>query len=138
MQGTVKFFDRTKGWGFITDTEVKDHFVHHRNIIMDKFRYLDDDDIVNFELGPGNDGREQAISVQPFLTLKMIKDSLKEENLYVKEIKADTNTIAMNALGMDKGYMVVDQNNALQAGEQGMSFWELAAYAGFDTDGLTE
>ncbi len=138
MQGTVKFFDKTKGWGFITDAEGKDHFVHHSNIIMDKFRYLDEDDIVNFELRAGNDDREQAVNVIPFLTLKMIQDSLKEENLYVKEIKADTNTIAMNALGMDKGYMVVDQNSMIQAGEQGMSYLELAAYAGFDTDGLTE
>ncbi len=129
MQGTVKFFDRTKGWGFITDTEGKDHFVHHSNIIMDKFRYLDEDDIVNFELGAGNDGREQAINVQPFFTLKMIKDSLKEENLYAKTIK-DRNGITK--------YQVVNQLDMIQAGEQGMSFLDLAAFTGFDIDGLTE
>lgn len=137
MQGTCKWFDTQKGYGFITDSEGKDVFVHHSNIIMDKFRYLNEDDIVNFELGAGKDGRQQAVNVQPVLTMKTVKDSLKEENLYVKEIKADKNTIIMNALGMKKGYMVVDENNVIQAGEQGMTFLDLAAYAGFDTEGLS-
>lgn len=138
MKGTVKWFNTQKGWGFITDSEGKDHFVHHSNIIMDKFRYLDEDDFVNFELGACNDGRQQAVNVQPILTLKMIKDSLKEENLYIREIKADANTMVMNTLSMDKGYMVIDQNNVIQVGEQGISFLELADYAGFDTEGLAE
>ncbi len=121
------------------DSETKeDVFCHYSQIQMDGFKTLNEDDFVGYELGAGNDGKQQAVNVNPILTRKMIKDSLKEENLYVKEIKADTNTIAMNALGMDKGYMVVDQNNVIQAGEQGMSFLELAAFAGFDTDGLTE
>lgn len=138
MRGTCKWFDTQKGYGFITDSEGKDVFVHHSNIIMDKFRYLNEDDIVNFELGAGKDGRQQAVNVQPVLTMKMVKDSLKEENLYVKEIKADENTVIMNALGMKKGYMVVDQNNVIQAGENGMSFLELAAFAGYDTEELSD
>lgn len=138
MQGTVKFFNRTKGWGFITDSEGKDIFVHHSNIVMDGFRYLNEDDIVNFEFGANKDGREQAVNVNPILTMKIVKDSLKEENLFVKEVKADANTIAMNTLGMDKGYMVVDENDVVVAGEQGMTFLELAAFAGFDTEGLTD
>lgn len=138
MQGTVKFFNITKGWGFITDSEGKDIFVHHSNIVMDGFRYLNEDNIVNFEFGANKDGREQAVNVNPILTMKMVKDSLKEENLFVKEVKADANTIAMNTLGMDKGYMVVDENDVVVAGEQGMTFLELAAFAGFDTEGLTD
>lgn len=138
MQGTVKWFNTQRGYGFIIDPEGKDVFVHHSNIVMDGFRNLDENDIVNFEIGAGKDGREQAVNIQPLLTMKMIKDSLKEENLYVKELKADANTIVLNALGMDKGYMVVDQNNVIQAGEQGMSFLDLAAFAGFDTEGLSE
>lgn len=131
MQGTVKFFDRTKGWGFITDTEGKNHFVHHSNIIMDKFRYLDEDDIVKFELGVGKDGREQAVNVIPVLTMKMIEDSLEKEGLYVHVRNIE------DASGQNT-YLVVDQNNVIQTNEQGMSFLELAAFAGFDTDGLTE
>lgn len=123
MKGTVKFFDTNKGWGFITDSDGKDVFVHHTSIKMDRFRYLNEDDIVNFELGTGDDGREQAINVQPILTMKMIEDSLKAEGLHVRNMK--------DAFG-NGAYMVVDQNNVIQAGEQGMSFLELAAYAGFE------
>lgn len=138
MRGTVKWFDIKKGYGFITDSEGKEHFVHHSNIVMDGFRHLNEDDIVNFELGAGKDGREQAISVQPVLTRDMIENSLKEENLYVKEIKSNKNTIVMNALNMNKGYMVVNENSVLQSSEQGMSFLDLAAFAGFDTEGLAD
>ena len=137
MRGTVKWFDTQKGYGFIIDSESKkDVFVHHSNIIMDGFRHLNEDDIVNFELGAGKDGREQAVDVKPILTRKMVKDSLKEENLYVKEIKANENTVTMNTLGMKKGYMVVNVNDVIQAGENGMSFMELAAFAGYDIEGL--
>ena len=133
MRGTVKWFNAQKGYGFLTDLESKkDVFVHHSNIIMDGFRHLNEDDIVNFELGAGKDGREQAVDVKPMLTIKMVEDSLKEENLYVKEIKSNKNTIVMNALNMNKGYMVVDGNNVLQTDENGMSFIELAAYENFE------
>lgn len=123
MRGTVKFFDKVKGWGFITDEGGKDVFVHWTNIVMNKFRYLDENDIVDFELEVGNDGRHQAINVTPILTTKMIKDSLKEDNLHMVTME--------DAYGVTM-YQVSDQNNVLQSSEQGMSFLELAAYAGFE------
>jgi len=129
MKGTVKWFDTKKGYGFITDSEGKDVFVHHSNIVMNGFRHLNEDDIVEFERGTGKDGREQAISVQPILTMKMVKDSLRKENFHVETMK--------DAYGVTM-YQVADQNNVLQSSEQGMSFLDLAAFIGFDTEGLAD
>ncbi len=129
MQGTVKWFSTQKGYGFITDSEGKEHFVHQSSIVMEGFRHLNRSDYVSFGLGMGN-GKQpfmQAVEVEPILTMKMIKDSLKEENLYVKTMK--------DAYKMTK-YLVVDENNTVQTDEQGMDFLNLAAYAGFDTEGL--
>lgn len=104
---------------------------------MEGFRYLCKGDIVDFDVTPGEDGRNLAVNVVPVLTMKMVKDSLKEENLYVKEVKADANTVSMNTLGIKDGYMVVNENDVIQVGEQGMTVLDLAAYAGFDTEGLS-
>lgn len=128
MRGTVKWFNAQKGYGFIVDSEGKDVFVHYSQIQMDKFKTLNEYDIVNFELGSGKDGREQAVNVQPFLTMKMVKDSLKEENLSVKTMK-DAHKVTK--------YLVVDANDVLQTSEQGMSFLDLVSFAGFDTEGLS-
>lgn len=125
MQGTVKWFNAQKGYGFIVDSEGKDVFVHYSQIQMDKFKTLNEDDIVNFELGSGKDGRAQAVNVRPFLTMKMVKDSLKEENLSVKKMK-DAHKVTK--------YLVVDANDVLQTSEQGIDFLNLAAFAGFDTE----
>lgn len=128
MQGTVRWFNAHKGYGFITDSEGRDVFVHQSSINMDGFRHLNRNDFVSFELGIGNNGKEQAVNVKPVLTRKMIEDSLKEEGLYVKTMK--------DAYKMTK-YIVVDANNVIQTSEHGMDFLNLAAYAGFDTEGLS-
>lgn len=128
MQGTVKWFDTKKGYGFITVSEGKDVFVHHSNIVMDGFRHLSEDDVVNYELGTGNDSRQQAVNVKPILTMKMVKDALKEENLYIQTMK-DAHKVTK--------YLVVDADNVIKTSERGMDFLNLAAYAGYDTEGLS-
>lgn len=128
MKASTKWFNIQRGYGFITDLNSKeDVFVHQSNIVMDGFRYLNDEDIVNYDVGASKEGREQAVNVQPILTMKMVEDSLKEENLYVKTIKVHKAT----------KYQVVDENSVIQAGENGMTFLDLAAFAGFDTEGLS-
>lgn len=63
IKGTVKWFNLQKGYGYITDAEGKDHFVHFSNITNGKkFIGLDSGDEVEFDIGNGKTG-EQAIDV---------------------------------------------------------------------------
>ena len=64
MKGTVKFFDGAKGWGFITDENKDDVFVLYSNITMEGRKSLDENDVVEFEIGEGKDGRTQAVNVK--------------------------------------------------------------------------
>jgi CspA family cold shock protein len=54
--GSVKWFDNRKGWGFITQADGQDVFVHYRNIQGDGFRKLKDGDEVEFEVVEGDKG----------------------------------------------------------------------------------
>ena len=57
MQGTVKWFNDQKGFGFITPEDgSKDCFVHHSAIQADGFRSLAEGDRVEFDLTEGTKG----------------------------------------------------------------------------------
>ncbi len=57
--GTVKWFNDTKGYGFITPDEgAKDLFVHRNNIAGDGFNSLVEGARVQFEEREGTKGRE--------------------------------------------------------------------------------
>lgn len=129
MRGTVKFFDKRKGWGFLTGDNGTDYFVHYSSLKIPKYKALDQNDIVEFEIETDKYNREQAINVTPILTKKMIERELRKEKLYLQTMK--------NALG-ERVYMVVDANNVIQVGEQGMSLSEVATYAGIEVEGLTK
>ena len=121
MTGTVKWFSREKGYGFIIGEDGNEVFIHYTNIKMKGFRSLHEDDRVSYEIREGNNGRTQAVNVKPLLTMKMIESALKKEGLYVKDTE--------DTLG-NRGYMVVNLDNAIQTSADGMSFEELAEYAG--------
>lgn len=56
-QGTVKWFNSEKGFGFITpDDGSKDLFVHYSEIRSNGFRTLDEGQRVEFEVGQGDKG----------------------------------------------------------------------------------
>jgi cold shock protein len=62
--GTVKWFNDSKGYGFITpDGGGKDLFVHHSNIAGDGFKSLQENARVEYEEREGQKGPE-AINVQ--------------------------------------------------------------------------
>ena len=64
-KGTVKFFNTTKGFGFIApDGGGKDIFVHHSDIKMDGFKSLKPGQRVNFDLAQEAKG-PKASNVTP-------------------------------------------------------------------------
>lgn len=60
MQGTVKWFDMKKGYGFITDAAGKDIFVHYSGIAADGFKTLTEGQAVEFDLVDGKKGKQAA------------------------------------------------------------------------------
>ena len=126
MRGKVKFFDKQKGWGYVTSDEGTDYFVHFSGINGKGFKSLESSEIVTFDLEETERGMK-AVNVTPILTIKMVEEALKKDDLFLSPYK--------NALGLDK-YLVVDSNNILQTDEHGMSLIEVAAYAGIDVEGL--
>lgn len=61
-EGTVKWFNATKGYGFIGRENGKDIFVHYSGLQGTGFRSLNAGDVVSFTVGRGPKG-EQAEDV---------------------------------------------------------------------------
>ncbi len=61
-KGTVKWFNNQKGYGFISDEEGKDVFVHYSGLAMDGFKTLEEGQQVEFEVVDGAKG-SQATNV---------------------------------------------------------------------------
>ena len=62
--GTVKWFNSSKGYGFITREEGDDVFVHFRAIVGEGFKTLTEGQTVSYEVENGPKGL-QASQVQP-------------------------------------------------------------------------
>jgi len=56
MEGTVKWFNRTKGYGFIQGDDGADYFVHLSQI--DQRKFLRENDRVSFESVDGERGKQ--------------------------------------------------------------------------------
>ena len=59
-KGTVKWFNVTKGYGFITRSNGQDVFVHFKAINADGYKKLDEGDQVEFEVEDGAKGPQAA------------------------------------------------------------------------------
>ena len=60
--GTVKWFNNQKGYGFISDSEGNDVFVHFSGLSMDGFKTLEEGATVEFDVTDGAKG-PQATTV---------------------------------------------------------------------------
>ena len=59
-QGTVKWFNSEKGFGFITTEEGQDVFAHFSAIEGDGFKSLDEGQAVEFDVVEGDRGPQAA------------------------------------------------------------------------------
>jgi CspA family cold shock protein len=62
-KGTVKWFNNSKGWGFITTEDGTEAFVHYSDVDGDGFKALYVGDSVEFEMTEGPRGAK-AIAVK--------------------------------------------------------------------------
>ena len=60
QQGTVKWFNADKGYGFITGEDGKDVFVHFSAIQGDGYKTLDDGQAVSFDVEQSDRGPQAA------------------------------------------------------------------------------
>ena len=59
-QGTVKWFNAEKGFGFICGDDGNDVFVHHTAIIGEGYRSLDEGQKVSFDVTQGKKGLQAS------------------------------------------------------------------------------
>jgi CspA family cold shock protein len=59
-KGTVKWFNGDKGYGFITQEDGPDLFVHYSEIQGTGFRSLDEGDKVEFVITEGQKGKQAS------------------------------------------------------------------------------
>ena len=62
MTGTVKWFNNQKGYGFISDQDGNDVFVHYSGLNMEGFKTLEEGAKVEFDVTDGLKG-PQAVNV---------------------------------------------------------------------------
>ena len=59
-KGTVKWFNSKKGYGFISDEEGNDVFVHFSALNMEGYKSLDEGQEVTFDVVDGEKGPQAA------------------------------------------------------------------------------
>jgi len=59
-QGTVKWFNADKGFGFICNDDGGDVFVHHTAIVGEGYRSLDEGQKVSFDVTQGQKGPQAS------------------------------------------------------------------------------
>ncbi len=63
-RGTVKWFNASKGYGFIEQESGEDIFVHYSAIEQEGFKSLNEGDAIEFDVSEGENGKSQAVNVK--------------------------------------------------------------------------
>ncbi|NQV18196.1 MAG: cold-shock protein [Armatimonadetes bacterium] len=63
-QGTVKWFNEKKGFGFVSAEDGNDYFVHHSSIVGEGYKSLQEGAKVQFEIEQSEKG-PRAVQVSP-------------------------------------------------------------------------
>ncbi len=63
QKGTVKWFNKSKGYGFIVQEDGKDIFFHRSDLARELYNAIKDGDTVLYDLGEGRKG-QKAINVK--------------------------------------------------------------------------
>jgi CspA family cold shock protein len=77
-EGTVKWFNSRKGYGFIATTNGSDVFVHYSSITSEGYKTLSEGDAVSFDIVQGEKG-PRAENVVPLAAAKK-EDKTKKTN----------------------------------------------------------
>ena len=81
MRGTVKWFNNQKGYGFITDSEGNDVFVHYSGLNMEGFKSLDEGQSVTFDVIDAEKGKQAVnVSVVEVIRHQIVKVTDFENN----------------------------------------------------------
>lgn len=128
MRGTTKWFNAQKGYGFIVGDDGAEYFAHQTQIRMDGFRTLDAGDIVEFDVRSEEKGIA-AVNIVPVFTLSMMKKKATKEHLHLEVAPADGSG--------NTNWMIVDGDNFIVAGEQGMGKIYLIAEATYGEEVTT-
>ena len=76
-KGTVKWFNNTKGFGFIAQEDGPDVFVHHTAIMADGFRTLAEGETVEFEIVQGPKGLQAANVRRAFASASSLRANVR-------------------------------------------------------------
>jgi CspA family cold shock protein len=78
-EGTVKWFNPRKGYGFIADKEGRDIFVHYASISGDGYKTLNEGETVSFDVVEGEKGLRAENVVSKAAASSQTKATSKNE-----------------------------------------------------------